>query len=45
MMYHPTLDKLQQLKLTGMVRAPKEQETVQSIASMPFHVSKPWVKS
>lgn len=36
MMYHPTLDKLQQLKLTGMARALREQETVPGIGSMPF---------
>lgn len=36
MMYHPTLDKLQQLKLTGMVRALQEQEAVPGIGSMPF---------
>ena len=36
MMYHPTLDKLQQLKLTGMVHALQEQEAVPDIASLPF---------
>ena len=36
MMYHPTLDKLQQLKLTGMVRALQEQEAIPDIGSMPF---------
>jgi DNA replication protein DnaC len=36
MMYHPTLDKLQQLKLTGMVSALQEQEAVQGIGTMPF---------
>ena len=36
MMYHPTLDKLQQLKLTGMVRALQEQEAVPNIGSLPF---------
>ncbi|MBA2658963.1 MAG: ATP-binding protein [Nitrosospira sp.] len=36
MMYHPTLDKLQQLKLSGMVRALQEQEAVPGIGSMPF---------
>ena len=36
MMYHPTLDKLQQLKLTGMVRALQEQEAAPDIGSMPF---------
>lgn len=36
MMYHPTLDKLQQLKLTGMLRALQEQEAVPSIGSLSF---------
>jgi DNA replication protein DnaC len=36
MMYHPTVDKLQQLKLTGMVSALQEQQSVSGIASMPF---------
>jgi DNA replication protein DnaC len=36
MMYHPTLDKLQQLKLTGMAHALQEQEAVADIGSMPF---------
>ena len=36
MMYHPTLDKLQQLKLTGMVHALQEQEAVSDIGAMPF---------
>ena len=36
MMYHPTLDKLQQLKLTGMVRALQEQEAISGIGAMPF---------
>ncbi len=36
MMIHPTLDKLQQLKLTGMVHALQEQEAVPGIGSMPF---------
>ena len=36
MMYHPTLDKLQQLKLTGMLRALQEQEAVPDIRTMPF---------
>ena len=36
MMYHPTLDKLQQLKLSGMVRALQEQEAVSGIGTMPF---------
>ncbi len=36
MMYHPTLEKLQQLKLTGMARALQEQEAIPDIGSMPF---------
>ena len=36
MMVHPTLDKLQQLKLTGMVRALQEQETIPDCGTMPF---------
>jgi DNA replication protein DnaC len=36
MMYHPTLDKLQQLKLTGMVRALQEQEAIPDIGALPF---------
>src|SRR3989338_11032840 len=36
MMHHPTLDKLQQLKLTGMLRALQEQEGVPDIRTMPF---------
>jgi len=36
MMYHPTLDKLQQLKLTGMLRALEEQEAIPDIRTMPF---------
>ena len=36
MMHHPTLDKLQQLKLTGMLRALQEQEGIPDIRSMPF---------
>jgi len=36
MMHHPTLDKLQQLKLTGMLRALQEQESIQNIRTMPF---------
>ena len=35
-MHHPTLDKLQQLKLTGMVRALQEQETIPDCGTMPF---------
>lgn len=33
MMHHPTLDKLQQLKLTGMLRALQEQEGTARITS------------
>ncbi len=36
MMHHPTLDKLQQLKLTGMLRALQEQEGIPDIRAMPF---------
>lgn len=36
MMYHPTLDKLKQLKLTGMLRALLEQESILDISTMPF---------
>jgi len=36
MMHHPTLDKLQQLKLTGMLRALQEQEGIPDIRTMPF---------
>ena len=36
MMHHPTLDKLQQLKLTGMLRALQEQEGISDICTMPF---------
>ena len=36
MMYHPTLDKLQQLKLTGMLSALQEQEGHPDIRTMPF---------
>ena len=36
MMYHPTLDKLQQLKLSGMVSALQEQESFVGIGSMSF---------
>jgi DNA replication protein DnaC len=36
MMYHPTLDKLQQLKLTGMLRALQEQEAIADIRTLPF---------
>lgn len=36
MMYHPTLEKLQQLKLTGMLHALQEQEAIPDIRSLPF---------
>ena len=36
MMHHPTLDKLQQLKLTGMLKALQEQEGIADIRTMPF---------
>ncbi len=36
MMHHPTLDKLQKLKLAGMLSALQEQESVSDIRSMPF---------
>ena len=36
MMHHPTLDKLQHLKLTGMVHALQEQEAVPDIGSLSF---------
>ena len=36
MMVHPTLDKLQQLKLSGMVRALQEQEAIPGCGAMPF---------
>ena len=36
MMYHPTLDKLQQLKLTGMLHALQDQEAIPDIRAMPF---------
>jgi DNA replication protein DnaC len=36
MMYHPTLDKLKQLKLMGMLRALQEQESIPDIRTMPF---------
>lgn len=36
MMQHPTLDKLQQMKLTGMLRALQEQEAIPDIRTMPF---------
>jgi DNA replication protein DnaC len=36
MMHHPTLDKLKQLKLMGMLRALQEQEGIQDIRTMPF---------
>lgn len=36
MLNHPTLDKLSQLKLTGMVRAWKEQDMLPEAAALPF---------
>ncbi len=36
MMYHPTLEKLQQLKLTGMLHALQEQESIADVRAMPF---------
>jgi DNA replication protein DnaC len=36
MMHHPTLDKLKQMKLTGMLRALQEQEGIPDIRTMPF---------
>ena len=36
MMYHPTLEKLQQLKLTGMLHALQEQEAIPDVSAMPF---------
>ena len=36
MMYHPTLDKLRQLKLTGMLNALQEQETIADIHQLSF---------
>jgi len=36
MMYHPTLEKLQQLKLTGMLHALQEQEAIPDVRAMPF---------
>jgi hypothetical protein len=33
MLTHPTLDKLQALRLTGMARAPKSRSTVRCFAS------------
>lgn len=36
MMYHPTLEKLQQLKLTGMLHALQEQEGIPDVSAMPF---------
>jgi len=36
MLNHPTLDKLQQLKLTGMVRAWKEQNLLPEVSALPF---------
>jgi len=36
MLHHPTLDKLQQLKLTGMRRALLDQATLPEVAAIPF---------
>ncbi len=36
MMYHSALDKLQQLKLTGILSALQEQEAIPDIRTMPF---------
>ena len=36
MLHHPTLDKLQQLKLTGMRRALQDQAAMPEIAAIPF---------
>ena len=36
MMYHPTLEKLQHLKLTGMLHALQEQEAIPDVRAMPF---------
>ena len=38
MMHHPTLDKLKQLKLMGMLRALQERESIPDIRTMPFEV-------
>ena len=36
MLHHPTLDKLNQLKLTGMRQALQEQTAIPEIAAIPF---------
>jgi len=36
MLHHPTLDKLQQLKLTGMRRALQDQAAMPEVAAIPF---------
>jgi hypothetical protein len=36
MMHPPTLDKLKELKLIGMLRALLEQESIPDIRTMPF---------
>jgi len=36
MLHHPTLDKLQQLKLSGMRRALQDQESLPEITAIPF---------
>lgn len=36
MLHHPTLSKLQQLKLTGMLRALQEQVSIPDMSSIPF---------
>lgn len=36
MLHHPTLDKLQQLKLTGMRRALQDQAAMPEISAIPF---------
>ena len=36
MMYHPTLEKLKQLKLTGMLHALHEQAAIPDVQAMPF---------
>lgn len=36
MLHHPTLDKLQQLKFTGMLRALQEQASIPDMAAIPF---------
>lgn len=36
MLHHPTLDKLQRLKLTGMLRALQEQASIPDMTAIPF---------